>query len=139
MNIKVIKIPINTKKTDIDLVFVDDENKEVAGHCNYSVDNKIGNIYDTYIYPDYRRNKIMKTYIENILCDMKCMGVNKVKLSTLSDEARTVWEHLGFNHIDKKGNMELDVSNKKCNCLCGVHNFANEIDIKELLEYVYKQ
>lgn len=139
MKIEVIKIPRNKEKTDADLVFVDDDNKEIVGHCNYSINNNIGNIYDTYIYPDYRGQKIMKKYIDDILCDMKCMGVTTVKLSTLSDEGRIIWKKLGFKHTDKKGNMEINVSNRKCNCLCGIHSFTDEIDIKKVFEYVYKQ
>lgn len=138
MKIEVIKIPRNKEKTDTDLVFVDDDNKEIVGHCNYSINNNIGNIYDTYIYPDYRGQKIMKKYIDDILCDMKCMGVTTVKLSTLSDEGRIVWERFGFNPVDKKGNMEIDISKKECSCLCSVHSFMNEIDIKKLTEYYYK-
>lgn len=139
MKIEAIKIPRNKEKTDIDLTFVDDDTKEIVGHCNYSIDNNIGNIYDTYIYPDYRGKKIMKTYINDILCDMKCMGINKVKLSTLSDEARIIWERFGFNPVDNKGNMEIDIFNKNCKCLCGIHSFIDEVDTKKLIEYRYIQ
>ncbi len=139
MDIKVIKIPKNIEKIDIDLVFVDDENKEIAGHCIYNVLGDIGTIYGVYLYPNYRNKRIMSSHINNILCDMKCMGATTVKLYAISDELQTIWEKLGFRKVDGDGNMEIDVSNMECNCLCGVNNFIDELDIKELLEYVYKQ
>ena len=139
MKIEVIRIPKNKEKSDIDLIFVDDDIKEVVGHCNYSVSDKEGLIYDTYLYPDYRKKKIMSIYINNILCDMKCMGADKVRLHTLSDEAYAIWDRLGFKQYDKKGNMEIDISNKKCDCICNLHSFTNEIYTKKLIEQLYKQ
>lgn len=138
MKIEIIKVPKNKEKTNIDLVFIDDDVKEVVGHCIYSIKNKIGEIYDVYLYPDYRRKKIMKTYINDILCDMKCMGANKIKLYALLEEERIIWEKFGFKRINEKGNMEIDVSNKNCNCLSVLHNFTNEVDINKLIENNYK-
>lgn len=138
MKIEVIKIPKNKEKTDIDLVFIDDDVKEVVGHCNYSIKNKIGEIYDTYIYPNYRRKKIMSTYINDILCDMKCMGANKIKLYTLLNEERMIWEKFGFIQINEKGIMEIDVSNKECKCLTILYSFTNEVDMNKLIECAYK-
>ena len=139
MKIEVIRIPKNKEKTDIDLTFVDVDVKEVVGHCNYSVSDKEGLIYDTYFYPDYRNKKIMSTYINNILCDIKCMGADKVMLHTLSDEAYAIWERFGFKQYDKKGNMQIDISDKECKCICNLHRFINEIDTKKLIEQIYKQ
>ena len=138
MKIEVIKIPKNKEKTDIDLVFVDDDSKEVVGHCNYLITNKEGKIYDTYLYPNYRGKKIMSMYINDILCDMKCMGALKVKLDTLSDEARIIWEKFGFIQINEKGNMEIDISNMECKCLSTLYSFTNELDINKLIECTYK-
>ncbi len=139
MKIKVIKIPKNKEKTDIDLVFIDDDIKEIIGHCKYSVKDKVGEISEAYLYPNYRRKKILSTYINDVLCDMKCMGVNKVKLYTLLDEERTIWEKFGFIQTNKKGNMEIDVSNKNCKCLNTLHSFIDELDISKLIENIYKQ
>ncbi len=138
MKIKVIKIPENKEKTYIDLVFIDDDIKEIAGHCKYSIKNKIGEISDAYLYPNYRKKKIMSTYIDNILCDMKCMGAKKIRLFTLLDEERIIWEKFGFHQIDEKGNMEIDLSNKECKCLSTLHSFINELDISKLIENTYK-
>ena len=140
MKIEVLKTYKNKEKTDIDLVFIDDDIKEVVGHCkySYSIKNKTGEISDTYLYPDYRRKKIMSTYINDILCDMKCMGANKVKLSALLDEERMIWEKLGFKQINEEGKMEIDVSDKECKCSSILHSFVNEIDINKLTECAYK-
>lgn len=142
MKIEILKIYKNKEKTDIDIMFIDDDKKEIAGHCNYSITENNGNneglIYDTYLYPEYRRKKIMTTYINDILCDMKCMGANKVKLNASSNEACMVWEKFGFIRIDKKGNMEIDLSNKICKCLSTLHSFTNETNINKLIENTYK-
>ena len=138
MKIEALKIHENKEKTDVDLMFIDDDVKEIVGHCKYSIKNKVGEISDAYLYPDYRRKKIMSTYIDDILCDMKCMGVNKIKLFTLLDEERMIWEKFGFHQIDERGNMEIDVSNKNCKCLSTLHSFVNELDINKLIENKYK-
>jgi len=139
MKIEIIRIPKNKEKTDIDLTFIDTDTKEIVGHCNYSVLDKKGLIYDTYLYPNYRNKKIMSTYINDILCDIKCMGADKVRLHTLSNEAYSIWERFGFKQYDRKGNMEIDISNKECDCICNLHSFSNEIDIRKIVEQLYKQ
>ncbi len=139
MKIEVLKIYKNKEKTDIDLVFINNETKEIVGHCNYSVENKEGLIYDTYLFPDYRRKGILSTYINDILCDIKCMGATKVKINTLSDEVSKIWEKFGFIKLDKKRNLEIDISNKKCKCLSSLHSFTNEMDINEIIKFAYKE
>ncbi len=132
MKIEVLKIYKNKDKTDTDLVFIDKDVKEIVGHCNYSVINKEGLIYDTYLFPKYRNKGIMKLYINDILCDMKCMGALKVKLNTSSNEICKIWKTFGFNKINENRSMEIDISNKKCKCLSNLHTFLNEIDMNTL-------
>ncbi len=110
MNIKLFRLS-KEHNHDIDIVFIDDDTKEIAGHCKYFIDNNIGHIYDTYIFPDYRNKKILKSHINTILHDIKQMGAEKVLLSTLSDEATMVWEKLGFMKTEKN-NMEIDIKHK---------------------------
>lgn len=135
MNIKMLQFVKDNNRT-IDIVFIDDDTKEIAGHCNYYVSYKIGYIYDTYLFPEYRNKKIMKSHINDILCDMKLMGAEKVLLSTLSDEVTMVWEKLGFKKINKN-NMEMDIKHKE---YANTNKFENPEDyekITELLE-LYK-
>ncbi len=138
MKIEILKIYKNKEKMDIDLVFIDDDVKEIVGHCNYLVENNEGLIYDTYLFPDYRRKGIMTTHINDILCDMKCMGAFKVKLHTLSNDACEIWKRFGFTETNEKRGMEIDVSNMDCKCLSTLHSFTNEIDINKIIENTYK-
>ena len=131
MNIKLFRL---SKEYDhnVDIVFIDDDTKEIAGHCKYYINDSIGYIYDTYLFPEYRNKKILKSHINTILHDIKQSGAEKVLLSTLNDEAIVIWEKLGFKKINKN-NMEMNIKDKAFE-----HNntskFENRGDYKNIEE-----
>lgn len=129
MNIKLFRL-FKEHNRNIDVVFIDDDTKEIAGHCNYYVSYNIGHIHDTYLFPGYRNRKILKSHINDILCDMKLMGAEKVLLSTLSDEATMTWGKLGFKKTDKN-NMEMDIKNKE---YTNTSKFVNPEDYENIAE-----
>lgn len=135
MNIKLFRLSKDNNR-NIDIVFIDDDTKEIAGHCNYYVSYKIGYIYDTYLFPGYRNKKIMKSHINDIICDMKLMGAEKVLLSTLSDEVTMVWGKLGFKKTNRN-NMEMDIKNKEyinTNKFENPEDYENIVELSELCE-----
>lgn len=92
---------------DVIITIIDRDKKEKAGQLRYrTIDSDI-EIFDTYLFPGYRREKIMSSLLKKIIPGLKISGVAKIKLSTLDDTARIAWESMGFIQVDEKGNMEL--------------------------------
>jgi hypothetical protein len=54
----------------------------------------------------------MKNNIEDILCDMKCMGTNKVILDPMDRHARIIWGKLGFRNSADDQTMYTDIQIK---------------------------
>lgn len=92
---------------DITITVIDNDTKEKAGQLRYHIIDSEAEIFDTYLFPDYRRQKIMSSIFEKIIPELKISGVTKIKLRYLDDIARIAWESMGFVQIDEKGNMEL--------------------------------
>lgn len=66
-------------------------------------------IFDTYVFPEYRGKKIMTSILKKIVPELKVSGVSKVSLKYFDDGARVAWEKMGFRHIGQSGRMELDI------------------------------
>lgn len=66
------------------------------GQLVYEIINDKAIIHDTFIYPDYRNKGILKTHLPAILFTLKQNNVCLIELSVLSEEARVVWNRLGF-------------------------------------------
>lgn len=66
------------------------------GQLIYEIINDKAVIHDTYIYPDYRKKGILKSYLPILISKVKRHRVTSINLSILSEEARIAWTHLGF-------------------------------------------
>lgn len=114
------KISIKKSKEDntVDFSFIDTSNNDVVGHLKYDINGKekTAFIHDTYLFPEYREKGILKNFIDDILCDIKCQGADTATLHILTDEAKDAWKKLGFIELEKKGDMGIDLFTKKCRC-----------------------
>ena len=78
-----------------------------AGQLRYiAIDSEV-EIFDTYLFLEYRRKKIMSSLFKKITSELKISGVTKIKLRYFDEDARMAWESMGFRQVDEKGNMEL--------------------------------
>jgi GNAT superfamily N-acetyltransferase len=94
-------------ENDVIIDIIDEDTKEKAGQLRYNIINSETEIFDTYVFPEYRRKKIMTNLVKKIIPELKMLGVTKIKLRYLNDTAREAWESMGFIKVDDKGNMEL--------------------------------
>lgn len=94
---------------DVTVTIVDKDIQEKAGQLRYVIKDTHAEIFDTYLFPDHRRKKIMSNLLKKIIPGLKATGISVVKLKYFDEDARIAWERMGFRHIDKKGNMELDI------------------------------
>lgn len=92
---------------DITITIIDKDTKEKAGQFRYHVIDSDVEIFDTYLFPDYRDNKIMSSLLKKIIPELKISGIKKIKLRASNDVARIAWESMGFRQVDEKGNMEF--------------------------------
>ncbi len=107
--------------------FVDNDTGEGIGFIDYTVSNisKSSFIHSIYIKPEYRQLGILKSKFNQILCDMKCKGAEKIELYTISESAKDVWRKLGFKEKYEyeedgiqKTEMVYDISKLEETCLC---------------------
>jgi len=92
---------------DVTITLVDKDVQEKAGQLRYAIKDTHAEIFDTYLFPDHRRKKIMSNLLKKIIPGLKATGVSTVKLKYFDDDARKAWERMGFRHVDKEGHMEL--------------------------------
>lgn len=92
---------------DVVITIIDKNTKEKAGQFRYSIIDSDVEIFDTYLFPDYRDNKIMSSLLKKIIPELKISGIKKIKLRASNDVARIAWESMGFRQVDEKGNMEF--------------------------------
>jgi hypothetical protein len=92
---------------DVIITIIDKDTKEKAGQLRYIAIDSEAEIFDTYLFPEYRGKKIMSSVFKKITSELKISGVTKIKLKYFDDIARMAWESMGFVQVDEKGNMEL--------------------------------
>lgn len=92
---------------DVTITIIDKYTEEKAGQLRYRIIDSDVEIFDTYLFPEYRRNRVMSSLFKKITSELKISGVKKIKLKVFNDHARMAWESMGFVQIDDKGNMEL--------------------------------
>lgn len=92
---------------DITITIIDKDTKEKAGQFRYHVIDSDVEIFDTYLFLEYRRKKIMSSLFKKITSELKMSGVTKIKLRYFDEDARMAWESMGFRQVDEKGNMEF--------------------------------
>lgn len=102
-----LKMSFENVSLDVIITIIDKETKEKAGQFRYHVIDSEAEIFDTYLFPEYRRKKIMSGLFRKIISEFNLSGVSKIKLRVLDEVARMAWENMGFRQIDDKGNMEL--------------------------------
>lgn len=102
-----LKMSFENVSLDVTITIIDKETKEKAGQFRYHVMDSEAEIFDTYLFPEYRRKKIMSGLFRKIISEFNLSGVSKIKLRVLDEVARMAWENMGFRQIDDKGNMEL--------------------------------
>ena len=92
---------------DVTIAIIDNGTEEKAGQLRYVVKDREVEIFDTYIFPEYRRRKIMSSLLRKIISELKVSGVSKVRLKYFDEDARIAWERMGFRQIDGNNHMEL--------------------------------
>jgi GNAT superfamily N-acetyltransferase len=92
---------------DVTIIIIDKDTKEKAGQLRYHAIDSEAEIFDTYLFPEYRRKRIMSSLIKKIISELKISGITKIRLRPFYEDARMAWESMGFRQIDEKGNMEL--------------------------------
>ncbi len=73
------------------------------GQLAYEINDNKAIIHDTYLYPYYRNRGILKSHFPEILSRIKQHNPEYIGLSVLSDEAKIIWQKLGF--IETKPNF----------------------------------
>ncbi len=92
---------------DTTVTIIDKDKQEKAGQIRYIIKDKEAEIFDTYMFPEYRRKKIISSLFRETIQELRVRGVSKVRLSYLNEDARIVWEKMGFKQTDREGQMEL--------------------------------
>lgn len=110
---------------EVEFAFFDESIEENIGKITYDLNNrnKKAKINYTYLITERRREGILKSLIDEILCNMQCSGMKKVELHTITEDATKAWEKLGFEIIgtekDISGTnityMEKELK-EKCDC-----------------------
>ena len=95
---------------DVTITMVDNSKQEKAGQLRYIIKGSEAEIFDTFVFPEYRRKKMMSSLVKKMIPELKVSGISKVKLKYYNDEARAAWESVGFKKADKEGHMELNIS-----------------------------
>ncbi len=110
---------------EVEFAFFDKSIEENIGKITYDLNNrnKKAKINYTYLIPEKRREGILKSLLDEILCNMQCSGMKKVELHTITDDATKAWEKLGFeitgNEKDISGTMFTYMEKKlseECDC-----------------------
>jgi len=110
---------------EVEFSFFDEVSKENIGKITYDLHkvSKKAKINYTYLIPERQREGILKSLLDEILCNMQCSGMKKVELHTITEDATKAWEKLGFETTviekDISGTtftyMEKKLSDK-CDC-----------------------
>lgn len=93
----------------VTIAIIDKGTEEQAGQLKYIIRDSEVEIFDTYVFPEYRRKKIMSNLLRKITPELKVSGISKISLKYFDDGARIAWEKMGFKQVDGKNRMELDI------------------------------
>lgn len=99
-------IPLENVLLDTTITIVDKESGEKFGQLRYITRDTETEIFDTYMFPEYRRKKMMSNMIAKIIPELKLSGISKISLKYFDDSARKAWEKMGFVQAGN-GRMEL--------------------------------
>ena len=94
---------------DTVVTIIDNDTRLKAGQLRYMIKGSEAEIFDTYVFPEYRRQKLMSNLLKRVSSELKTSGVSKMKLRYFDEGARIAWEKMGFREIGKSGRMELDL------------------------------
>lgn len=95
---------------DVTITIIDKDTNQKAGQLRYhAIDSEV-EIFDTYLFLEYRRKRIMSSLLKKITSELKISGVTKIRLRSFDEDARMAWESMGFRQVDVKGNMELYIN-----------------------------
>jgi len=94
---------------DVTVTLIDNNVQEKAGQLRYIIRGSDAEIFDTYLFPEYRRKKMMSSLLKKMIPELKLSGISKVKLKYFDEDARKAWEKMGFQHTGKQGHMELHI------------------------------
>lgn len=106
-NVSLKRIPTGIDD-EVEFSFFDEDTEENIGKITYDLNkvSKKAKINYTYLIQERRREGILKSLIDEILCNMQCSGMKKVELHTITEDATKAWEKLGF----EKTAIEKDIS-----------------------------
>lgn len=78
--------------------FVAEADKTVVGVIMSGHDGRRGYIYHTAVLPEYRNRGIAAALVENVMSEMKVLGINKVALVVFDRNkgGNAFWEKMGF-------------------------------------------
>ncbi len=102
-------MPLENILFDVTITIIDKETNQKAGQLRYHAVDADVEIFDTYLYPEYRGKKIMSGLLKKLILQLKASGINRIRLKFFDDKARTAWEKMGFRQTDEKGYMELNL------------------------------
>ena len=102
-------VSLENMSLDITVTIVDNSTGLKAGQLRYIIKGSRAEIFDTYVFPDYRRKKLMSNLLKRVTPELKMSGVTKMKLKYFDEGARIAWEKMGFREIGRSGHMELDI------------------------------
>ena len=100
-------MPLENVLFDVTITIIDKETEEKAGQLRYHIKDSEVEIFDTYLFPEYRRKKIMSSLLKKITSELKVSGTSKIILKYFDEDARIAWERMGFRLVDEQGHMEL--------------------------------
>ena len=115
---------------NVEFAFFDEISKENIGKIEYDLNNrnKKAKINYTYLIPERRREGILKSLLDEILCNMQCSGMKKVELHTITEDATKAWEKLGFEITGTEKDLsgtKFTYMEKKLSGKCDCHKVSN--------------
>lgn len=105
-----LRMSLENVSLDVTITIIDKETREKAGQLRYHAIDSDAEIFDTYLFPEYRRKKIMSSLLKKLASEFKISGISKIRLKQFDEDARIAWEKMGFRQVDEKGHMELYLS-----------------------------
>lgn len=104
-------ISINDMSFDIIVTILDKNTKEKAGQLRCCITDYEAEIFDTYMFSEYRGKGIIRHVFKKIASELKKSGILKIRLKHLDGDAHAFWKKMGFEKVDSRNNiMELDLT-----------------------------